>query len=423
MTAKRSMFATASLVAMVVLALVGARADTASGCPLEGDPVALRELAGSLSSDAVVAASNGILRGIDEQGRSLLAPTGAPGPVRHVARSGGNLSYVVDLPGPDRIVVIRDGDASTMEPGGEVAHPAWSPDGRLAYSVDLARIEVVQTGGATISIGKPAGTLGVFSPVFDAAGHLFAVAEESVSGSTAHDGALDNVYSYIGGTWSRVTSFAADAEKWSVIRTPVADGQRILFVREFAEAQATRQPRSELWELGAEGPRLVRTLDGEAFLAAVGDPGILWNVERDGEWRLVFESPGGLFDLGCGGVMVDPRSEWDPDMAPEIEAGSMELSSPDKDDVPSVEIGEDMGIVVGDFYNRAEAEVWAGIIDAAARVVDTSSAPFAVAPGVYAVAIPVAPTSDGLSELDALRARFPELEERSWISYIGGAES
>ncbi len=332
--------------------------------------------------------------------------------LRHAAAAPDRgLAYVEDGNGDDAVVVASDTGVRRLAIDGEVTHPAWSPDGALAYVVDMTRIEIRLPDGSIRTYTRPAGTRGVFSPVFAGEGSIVAVVEEPASGQ--HDDTLDNLYGLdlADGTWSRRTVFQVSEDRWSTIRTPVLqDDGGILFVRAEGRSSATSGPSFSLWRMG-EAVEKVRDLPAEGYLAAAGGDSLVWNLFAGGEWHLYRETAGGLRDLGCGAVMVDPRTQPDPDKAPDDEAP------------PANSVGEGvtggamrMAIGVGDFATSTEAEAFAeGLAILGAVVIDHGTAPFAVAPGAHGVAVPLAEGADLMASLETFRERFPAYAQRSWI--------
>ncbi|HEX9891306.1 MAG TPA: hypothetical protein VGB28_04535 [Actinomycetota bacterium] len=345
------------------------------------------------------------------------------GILRHVsARPGSGVAYVEDRRGSDGLTLVTSKDSQTVVPGGEITHPAWSSEGDLAYAVDLERLEVRTPGAPVRTIDRPEGAVGVFSPVFTTPETIVAVVQEAIPGVTTHDDTLNNLWSHdlTTGEWARLTAFSADAHRWSVVRTPVAqDTGQILFVREVGQAISSEPPSYELWALRETGAEKVRELPGEMFLAAAGGDGLLWNVFSEGEWRLFLEGPEGTRSIGCGAVMVDPRTSVDPDHEDQEEAGK---GLPSAEEVLPAD-GE-MGIVIGDFETRAEAaEVAATLGLVGGRVVEHEEAPSAVMPDVFAVAIPLPGVLDLEQALDDFRDRYPEYATKTWLVSLAGGQA
>jgi hypothetical protein len=329
------------------------------------------------------------------------------------------VAYVEDRAGPDAVTMVTPKEVATFTPGGEVTHPAWSEEGDLAYVVDLERVEVRSPGAPVRPMDRPAGSLAVFSPVFTGPGTLVALVQQEVPGASTHDDTLNNLWrlDLNTGSWLRLTSFTATPDRWTVLRTPVVDqAGRVLFVREQGLAVATEDPTYELWSLDASGPKKVRDLPDEMFLAGARGDGLLWNAFADGEWRLFLEGPEGMRSLGCGAVMVDPRTTTDPDHAGEED--DMEAAPPPEELLP---IDAEMGLVIGDFATLAQAQqVAADLALVGGEVVDHARAPSAVMPGVYAVGVPLGDAADLEAALSDFRSRYPEYAEKTWLASLAG---
>lgn len=381
---------------------------------------------------ALAAVDGEVLALFDGEERSTVRRADSLGGVpRHVAsQPGTGMAYVADRAGPDAVVAVTPSRAIEVPVDGEATHPSWGPAGELAWSVDLARLDIRSPDGSIRTLPPPPGTLSVFSPLFDDLGALVAVAQEPVEGADTHDETLNNLWRSdpVTGSWDRLTSFEAGDTDWMAIRTPVLDGDgSILFVRVAGDATGADPAGFELWRLRGHSAAKVRDLPGEMYLAGRVDGGLVWNVEVAGTWHLVRETDAGITDLGCGAVMVDPLDVPDPDV-PAVDVseapvgGSSESES--SEEVPT-EVAEDarMAVVVGDFPTRAEALAVAATIEIpGAEVVDHAASPGAVAPDVYAVASVVPAGVDPMEWLDLLRARHPQYEERSWIVSLAGGE-
>jgi hypothetical protein len=406
------------IVGLSVLGLSGAR----SG-PLEC-PGSI--FAPPVDSSAAPGASAAALQGdalvlVDEEGHTARYrhDGGKAGLLRHAdARPGTGIVYVNDVRGPDTLVVVGNEATERLRTAGEAFHPTLGPGGVLSWSEGLRRLLVRSSAGEAVKpIAAPRGTRAVFSPVF-VGRSLVAVVEESVRG-VPHDTGLDNLYRVDPetGRWRRLTDFEAGSDRWSAIRTPVVGrDDEVWFVRVSGRASATARPTFGLWRLDGEGARRVGRLPGEAYLAGALDGRLLWNVYLPGSssWGLVLGGPEGRL-LGCGAVMTDPRSTPDPDLAA---AGTVSGGPGEPAEVPAAQDGT-VGIVVGDFDSREEAEAVAGRIGASSRVIGHGRSPAAVGPERFAAAISLEAGADAVEELDEFRARFPEYAERSWIGVLG----
>jgi hypothetical protein len=335
--------------------------------------------------------------------------------LRHAAsRPGSGTVYVSDARGPDTLVVLDEDGSDSLRAAGEATHPAIGPGGAVAWAEDLERLRLRLSGGRVRTVAPPKMSRAVFSPVFLGPRRLAAVVEEPASGST-HDATLDNLFALnrATGRWNRLTAFRAGVDRWSAIRTPVVgrDGT-VWFVRVTGRASATRRPAFELWRVGAGGPVRVRSLPGEAFLAGAVGGGLLWNVYDPPAWRLLLGGPGRVRFVGCGAAMVEPRSVADPDLVTPslaLEEEGWAVSAP-----------EDglLGIVVGDFDTRVDAEAAVERIGMSARAVGHGGAPAAVGPDRFAAAIPLQADVDVVEALDEFRQGYPEFAGSSWIAVL-----
>lgn len=410
----------AAVAVAVALSAVGTSVactrDAVAGVAGEGSPLSKGTDPVAVVGQTLVTIGPGGSRAAYVHGEALA------GVLRHASsRPGSGVAYVEDRRGPDALTMITAKERSTVVPGGEISHPAWSSEGDLAYAVDMERLEIRTPGAPVRSIDRPEGSLGLFSPVFLGPEELVTVVQETIPGAATHDDTLNNLWSHDleNGEWARLTSFTADADAWSVVRTPVVqDTGEVLFVRQAGKAISTEPPIYELWTLGEEGAERVRELPSEMFLAAAGGDGLLWNVFAEGEWRLFLEGPEGTRSLGCGAVMVDPRTTADPDHAEEDEGGK---GVPPPDEILPGD-GE-MGFAIGDFATRAEAqEVAAALSLVGGTVIEHEEAPAAVMPGVFAVAVPLPGVLDLEEALDDFRQRYPEYATKTWVVSLAGGQ-
>lgn len=400
---------------LVALPLKGV---VASGLAPISSPCGLRPAATAPVPAGALAAARGddlILVGGSATPVGVREPAGAGAHLRHAALDPERgVAFVVDREGSDRLVVAGRGGADVVASEGEITHPAWGADGSLAWARDLARIEIRDAAGAARSVEPPAGALAVFSPILGPGGDLFAIVSEPVHGYEGEDDALNNLYrrDAATGSWEALTAFTAAGDRWSILRTPVLmeDGS-LRVVRVAGSAGATGAPASELWAVDRQGPRRLRSLEPDTYLAGrLGDV-LVTNVLEPGtgEWLLVAETETGPVTVGCGAVMVDPLIGPDPDRGGpggEVVGGDVAL--------PAVSDGS-LAIVVGDFGSRRGAEELAATIHDEHRVVGHDDAPGVVAPGKYAIVIPIPEGEPVLGSLEDFRARHPDLPRRTFI--------
>ena len=332
--------------------------------------------------------------------------------MRHVATEpGSGTAYVLDDAGPDAVVIQTPDRVVRLAQPGEASHPAWSPDGKLVWSLGSSLRIWSPVDGSTTTIAAPAGAVAVFSPVFTSADTVVAVVGEAEPGfERTEDEGLDNLWRVDLRTrrWSRVTAFRATGDRMLAIRTPlVRDDGSIEFVVVRGVSSALRPPSFELWQVTPAGDvAKVRGLPREMYLAGVLDGERVWNIDdrSGGGWRLFIESSDRLVDLGCGAVQVDPRAVADPDRGP---AADRDAPSPTTTPAPTATTtpvpttsptvapdpvdGHVAGILVGDFSSVDAAEGAVATIQqafggaAVLEVVDSLTAPNIVRPGVWAV--------------------------------------
>ncbi len=400
---------------------------------------------------AVVGGRSLVVVGSTGGREAFAAPTWVgSGVIRHVtARRGVGTAFVVDRRGPDAVVIVTPAGAIRLDQPGEATQPSWSPGGRLVWSLgSRMRVWSPETS-STLDIAAPPRTIGLFSPVFVGNDSIIAViAEPEPAFTRTEDEGLDNLWRYDLTTkrWTRVTAFHARGDRWSAIRTPIDQGDgSVEFVRIHGLSSAAVMPSFELWRSSPVGVvSKVRDLPREMYLAGVLNEHRVWNIfdQGSGEWRLYSErSPETLVDLGCGAVMVDPRSVDDPDRTP-IRADPEPTPSPTPTPTPSPEPSSTAtpttsptdtptvtpsptessiaGVLVGDFGSLESAEDAQGTIQAEypsapVEIVDSATAPNIVRPGVWAVVMLVPSDSDALAALVEFRTRLPQYQDWSWV--------
>ncbi len=359
--------------------------------------------------------------------QGLRDPSGLPGVLRHVtATEGIGTAYVVDRPGPDALVVMARGRTFRLPQPGEVMHPSWSPSGDLAWSSGGA-VSVLRSTGGMARFPVPAPGSGVFAPVFTGPHELVAVVSEPRSGAARAEDELNDLWrlDLTTGGWTKLTSFEADADRWTVVRTPVVDHEGTLwFVVVRGVASATEPPAYSLWRLRDGIAEEVRPLPGEMYLAGVLNGSFVWNVfsAESGDWRLFLEQEdGSLADLGCGRVLVDPLAESDPDVVERPVGQPARGSRAPRAASDAGAPVSHLAVLVGDLATREEAaavaeQIRGGFPGAGpVTVVDHEQAPTAVAPGVWAVTVQIPDGLDPTVALAGFRAALPEFADSSWI--------
>ena len=402
-----------------------------------------------LGLPAIVGGRSLVVVGSTGDREAFAAPTWAgPGVIRHVtARPGSGTAFVVDRRGADAVVIVRPDRTIRLDQPGEATHPSFSSAGRLVWSLGSGMRVWSPDTSSTFDVTAPPEAIGLFSPVFVGTDAIVAViAEPEPAFTRTEDEGLDNLWRYDLATkrWARVTAFHARGDRWSAIRTPIARGDGSLeFVRVHGLASATAMPSFELWRLSANGvASKVRGLPREMYLAGLLDGRRVWNIfdQGSGEWRLYAQrSSETLVDLGCGAVMVDPRSVDDPDRTPirtaadptptptpSPEPTSTPTATPSPSSEPSSTASpspiesSSAGVLVGDFGSLESALDALGTIAAAyasaqVEIVDSLTAPNVVRPGVWAVVMLIPNDSDALAALVEFRTHLPQYQDWSWV--------
>ncbi len=388
---------------------------------------------GSSSAPAgagVWAAAAGRLVRADGSTPGVATSEGAAGVmVRHVVSLRGvGTAFVEDGRGTDTVVLATEAGILRLPQRGEAVNPALSPAGDLAWSVGSeVRVRDARSGGID-RLPVPVRGARAFSPVFVGGGALDVVLSSAPTRAVPEDERLNQIWRVSPrGTWRRATSFHADDDRWTVVRTPVAAPEGgIEFVLVRGRGSATRDPRFRLMHLGRRGMERLRTLDHEMYLAGFDGSARLWNVPDVATLRvdLVREDLDGTNStIGCGTTLMDPIDVADPDRAV-VADGSLVPPGGGADPEPNPATatpGSEIGILVGDFASTGEAGVAAAAVraaygtDAPVRVVGSDTAPHAVRPGVYGVLLELTAADDPRIALAAFRAKLPAYASSSWV--------
>jgi hypothetical protein len=345
--------------------------------------------------------------------------------VRHVVSvEGVGTAFVEDGAGTDTVVLATDAGIVRIPQHGEAVNPALSTSGDLAWSVGSKVLVRDGASGGIIRHPVPREAALAFSPVFEGR-HLVVALSAPPTRAVPEDERLDDLWRISpDGRWRRLTSFSADRDRWTAVRTPVASpGGGVDFVLIRGRGSATLEPRFSLLHLEAGRVRRLASLDREMYLAGVDGRVRLWNVPNIGAARvdLVREAPDGATrTIGCGATLMDPIDAVDPDRATGVgnAAPGRDTSPPEVDGAAPSEVG----ILVGDFatVDAAHAAVTTirapGGIGASASVVDAAAAPHALRPGAFGVFMPLASDADPRTALAAFRATFPAYASTSWIA-------
>jgi hypothetical protein len=364
-------------------------------------------------------------------GSAVVVPRAADVMVRHVVslRDVGT-AFVEDGWGVDTVVLATEAGVVRI-PQREAVNPALSPGGDVAWSAGT-EIRVRDAGSGRVErFPVPVEGARAFSPVFAGGGALDVVLSSPSTRGVPEDERLNQVWRVSArGGWHRITSFRADDDRWTAVRTPVAAPEGgIEFVLVRGRGSATRAPRFLLMHLGSRGLERRRILDHEMYLAGFDGQARLWNVPDVHTLRvdLVREDPDGMrTTIGCGTTLMDPIDVADPDHTvaagespapPEGEAVPEQADPATGDPVT----GSKIGILVGDFPSTEEAGVAAAAVraaygaDAPIQVVGSDTAPHAVRPGVYGVLLALSAADDPRTALAAFRARLPAFASSSWV--------
>ena len=252
-------------------------------------------------------------------GRSFLpAGLAAGGTIRHVADPGVGTAYVVDRAGGDVLITVTtEGTASLPQPS-EVAHPAWSSDGDLAWATGTSIAVRDARTGRVEHIRSPVPGGSVFSPVFLAPRRLVAVSSPRTTVCPRA-----NVW----GTCERRTSMGPLAPADRVPGRRRSLGHREDPGRQWAWHRLRSRGRPRLGHPacasscgGSSGvpPGAISSLDEERYLAGLLGERLVWNVPDPlrGRQMLAVEGRTGLHTIGCGAVAADPLDVVDPDRRP-----------------------------------------------------------------------------------------------------------
>jgi hypothetical protein len=351
--------------------------------------------------------------------------------VRHVVSLHGiGTAFVEDGPDVDTVVLVTNDGIVQLPQRAEAVNPALSSAGDLAWSVG-SEIRVRDARSGRIArLPVPVRGAQAFSPVFVGGGALDVVLSSPPTRAVPEDERLNDVWRVSPeGTWRRATSFNADDDRWTAVRTPVeAPEGGIEFVLVRGRGSATGDPRFLLMHLGRRGLERVRILDKEMYLAGFDGRARLWNVPDIPALRvdLVREGPDGTrVRIGCGTTLMDPIDVVDPDRsaadgAPVPPPGDAAQEQPDASTETAVS-GSEVGILVGDFATGGEADVALAAVraaygnDAPVRVVSSVTAPHAERPGAYGVLFELPAVEDPQAALAAFRARLPAYVSSSWV--------
>ncbi|TMK12625.1 MAG: hypothetical protein E6G63_11100 [Actinobacteria bacterium] len=298
------------------------------------------------------------------------------------------------------------------------SQPALSARGDLVWAERSGLRLVGASGRAPRPIAGPIPGGMTFSPLFASTTTIVVALAPPPTAKVPEDEYLSNLWRYDlrSSRWVQMTHFSGGVDRWTIVRTPfLAPDGSIQFVRMSGRASADRAPRYQLWRLRGNVALRLRTLPGEMFLAGFDGSARLWNIRAGatGAWLIRRErADGSLEDVGCGAVMVDPLDRTDPDKRSGGRTSAIGAAS-----LPESPAGD--SILVGDFSSVAAANSASTTIAAAfgstPSIVDATTQPAVVRPGMWAVLIPIASGADAEAELARFRTAVPAFAGWSWI--------
>jgi len=385
-------------------------------------PVALADRTCPLGPPNGAIAANRVLGAV----APAVADVAGPSMLRHLATGPVGTVVVRDRPGSDDVELATTEGSIVIPQRGEVLHPVWGPSGSLAWGLD-DRLVIRSAGGSLRSVPGPRPGATIVAPVFEGT-DVVAVVSAAPTRAVPEDDWSNDLWRYQTDRdrWVRLTSFPADADRWTAIRTPtpMPDGS-IEFVVIRGRATQTRLPAFSLWRLRNGRVARLAALPDERYLAGTdGEGARLWNVpdRANARWLIQRETPDGEETVGCGAVAVDPADVVDPDRTGR--AAPARARAPRTGEVSDEISGDpiESALLVGDFASEESAglvaqqvaRAYAGALPIdVVRGGDHSSI---LMPGSWAVLVRLSGTTDGSAELDAFRAAFPALASHVWIA-------
>src|SRR5438093_1771690 len=416
-----------TLMAAVAVGTLGGAARPGGAAPAvsavargDGGRPARSDVHGLAVGAGFAGADGGAIRQTTAAGTELIAPPDrGRGIVRHVAsRADVGTAYVRDRKGGDLVVSVTERGVRRYSTHAEASQPALSARGDLVWAERSGLRLVGASGRAPRPIAGPIPGGMTFSPLFASTTTIVVAVAPPPTAKVPEDEYLSNLWRYDlrSSRWVQVTHFSGGVDRWTIVRTPfLAPDGSIQFVRMSGRASADRAPRYQLWRLRGNVALRLRTLPGEMFLAGFDGSARLWNIRAGatGAWLIRRErADGSLEDVGCGGVMVDPLDRTDPDKRSGGRTTAIGAAS-----LPESPAGD--SILVGDFASVAAANSASTTIAAAfgstPSIVDATTQPAVVRPGVWAVLIPIASGADAEAELARFRTAVPTFAGWSWI--------
>jgi hypothetical protein len=269
--------------------------------------------------------------------RLVLAAEYAPGSrpteqVNGVAAStdGTTLVTVVDAKGADRLRLSTDAGTTwtTVADGADLANAAvapsgsriaWTADGTLTVAAAATSWKPVPLDPGTVSLA-PGRTYAQF-PRFVGEDRLLLTLDVPIADVEEHVAGLADVWSHdlTTGTWTRLTSGKADADRWSVATTPLlrADGTLLYVLSTGLGSGSDTDLRTELRSVGPDGVDTVVTELPHRWglIASAADGSLLFNApDEQSRWQLVrLARTGERTELGCARAAWAAPLNHDPD--------------------------------------------------------------------------------------------------------------
>jgi hypothetical protein len=410
------------------------QADPSRGCP--SLPAFARGAPGLASGRGLWAVAGGRLVSVgagrvvtrevlgSEAAQGALAASNDRATIKHLTvRPDIGTAYVIDRAGADVVVAMTPKGVHVLPQSAEASHATWSARGRLAWSTGSAILVRDPVSGTIDELPAPVPGADVFAPVFLSDHRIAAVVSEPPNDQVPEGERLGDLWAtnVAGMRWRRLTHFSAGGDRWVTIRTPIARGGAIDFVRVSTRGSSTEAPSFELWRYERGVASRVRRLSGERYLAGRLDGQLIWNRPDPirGRHLLQVERAGAMRTVGCGAVLVDPIDVVDPDRR----GGGSFVPLRGERPAPGVvsDAGtEEVSVIVGDFQTAAEAEAVAAVIRRAypaslVDMVDNDDAPLAIRPGVFGALLHLPHDADPSSSIAAFRAALPAYASNSWI--------
>ncbi|HEY0638400.1 MAG TPA: hypothetical protein VGD67_12200 [Pseudonocardiaceae bacterium] len=241
------------------------------------------------------------------------------------SRDGATTVTVTDARGADRIELSTDSGTTwtRLATGHDLRYPAVSPSGdRVVWSAEGALMSAEAASSwkpAPIEPVNGGKQLAQYTRFLDDHTLLLSV-EVGIAGVDDDFAALSDVWTYDLRTadWTRLTSGAADTDRWTLANTPVpaSDGS-VLYVRHTGLGSGTEADlRTELRRVSPAGKdvKVADLPDRWGIVDVASDGSILWNApDPASQWQLIRTTTGAAgVDLAGGTVLGCGRASWAP---------------------------------------------------------------------------------------------------------------